>query len=136
YGVFASAVEPREPPLVGEPDVKGEAYVAFEKELRAREAAVDAFLETKRAEVLADLRRRAGEYLLAAARPDRKREEVDPDSLPAGESNALVVARWREYLTQTRAAHHPVLAPWNAFAALGKDFAAAAPAVCEALARP
>src|SRR5262249_14834635 len=43
YGVFASSVEPNELPLLGKPE-RTEAYLAFEKELQAREREVSGFL--------------------------------------------------------------------------------------------
>jgi hypothetical protein len=52
YGVFASSREPRDLPLLGEPP-RTPAYLAFDKELRARQRKMTEFLEAKRAEVLA-----------------------------------------------------------------------------------
>jgi hypothetical protein len=50
YGVFASSVEPKDLPLIGAPERTPE-YLAFEKELQAREAAVDRYREENKEEL-------------------------------------------------------------------------------------
>ncbi len=122
YGVFASSIEPNELPLIVRPEQTA-AVAAFEKELQARQAKVDALLRAQHAELLPRFRARAADYLLAT-RTEAKGEGLQP---------ALVV-RWRAYLAETRKKHHPVLAPWHAFAALPPaEFAAKAPAVAAGL---
>ncbi|HVR75117.1 MAG TPA: PSD1 and planctomycete cytochrome C domain-containing protein [Planctomycetota bacterium] len=131
YGVLASAVEPRDLPLIARP-AETEGYAVFEKELQKREAEVEKFVAEKRTELLGDTRKRLAEYLTAAA----TRQERDEDSekkrsrnLVAGELHPLIVGRWRRRLEETRKAHDPIFAPWNALAALGEDFADRAPAI-------
>src|SRR5262249_17543057 len=111
------------------------ATVAYETELQARQSKVDEFLALKRTELLAGLRSRAADYLLAAHNAERRPgEEAYPLLLP-GELNPRIRQRWRAFLKTTGASHHPVLAPWHAFAALPqKDFSAQAPAVAERVA--
>ena len=138
YGVFASAVEPKDPPLVGDPE-PSEEYRAFQKELEGRQAEVEKFVAEKRVETLADARKRAGEYLLAAATRPRRERGADAKSqdLPVGELNPRIVGRWRDYLDETAKKHHPVLAPWHAFAELKADeFGAKAPAALAAALEP
>jgi hypothetical protein len=125
YGVFAGSVEPADLPLFGKPEQTA-AYLAFEKELQARETKVNEFLETTRGELIGKFRARAGEYLLAAqvAPPPG---DGQPRMLTDGELHPRMIARWRSLLEETKKKHHPVLAPWHAFAALPqKDFAAQA----------
>jgi hypothetical protein len=125
YGVFASSVEPADLPLLGKPEQTA-AYLEFEKELQAREAKVNEFLEATRSELITKFRGRAGEYLLAAqiAPPST---DGQPRMLTDGELHPRMIARWRSLLQETKKKHHPVLAPWHAFAALQpKDFAAKA----------
>jgi hypothetical protein len=50
YGVFASSVEPKELPLIGQPDRTPE-LAAFEKELAKRKAEVEKYRETNKAEL-------------------------------------------------------------------------------------
>ena len=51
YGVFASSVEPIEPPLFSEPP-KTPAYESFRKELEKREKALADFVKTKQVQVV------------------------------------------------------------------------------------
>ena len=118
YGVFASSVEPDDPPLLGEPPVTP-AYAAFRKELASREGKLAAFVRAKQAEVTTAARTRAAEYLLAAyaARHQPSTEEfmllADGTDL-----NPAVLNRWRAYLDQTRKRNDPALAAWHRFAAM------------------
>jgi hypothetical protein len=122
YGVFASSVEPAELPLITAPAQTAE-LLKFQKELKAREDKLLAFARKKHAELLPRFRARVADYLLAAQGIDRKRDDKDNLSF-------LLVGRWRRYLAATRKAHHPIFAPWHAFAALpARDFAARAPAL-------
>jgi hypothetical protein len=125
YGVFASSTEPRDLPLIGQPEDSG-AYRDFEQGLKEREAEVQRFLEKKRDEINAEIRRRAAEYLLASAdkAPERRRGERRRD-VAAGELQPLVTERWRDFVAGAAKAHHPVLAPWHAFAALPAEERAA-----------
>src|SRR5205807_1804556 len=54
YGVFAASVEPKDLPLL-EPPKRTPEVIAFEEELARREAAVDAFLKRRQAEIVAGL---------------------------------------------------------------------------------
>src|SRR5262249_38149259 len=55
YGVFASSVEPKELPLIGEVKRTPEG-IAFEKELEKKEAELKAYVEKKHAEYIAKWR--------------------------------------------------------------------------------
>jgi hypothetical protein len=127
YGVFASSVEPRELPLLGSPE-KTPAYLAFEKELRAREQKLNEYLQNTHEELTAKLRALVVDYLLAVR--DRERPANEPALSQAADLKRAVLRRWQMFLNQTRRQHHPIFAPWHAFAALpAKDFAARAPAL-------
>ena len=122
YGVFASATEPKELPLIAEPEAT-EAYRTYEKEVAVREAEVTKVLEDKHRETVARLRKTAGEYLVRIARqpepsPEERRERGGGGNVAAGELNPMAVRRWREYLKAKSAEHHRVWAPWNALAAV------------------
>ncbi|MFO0928840.1 MAG: DUF1549 and DUF1553 domain-containing protein [Gemmataceae bacterium] len=118
HGVFASSNEPGDLPLLAAPPATGPGS-AFEKELQARQAKVDAFLRTATAEASAGFRARAVDYLLAAS---------DAKPLTAGDLTPMMVGRWRAYLAQAAKGHHPVLAPFVAFARLPQaEYAAKAP---------
>lgn len=137
YGVFASSTEPTVPPLFAEPP-KTDAFLAFDKELQAREKKLADFIRGKHADFVRGGKTRAAEYLLAA-NAIRRQQDTDDFMLIADGSdlNPTMVVRWKAYLTRTQRVHHPVFAPWHAFAALPeKDFAEKAAALSTQFARP
>jgi hypothetical protein len=138
YGVFASTVEPDELPLVRTP-TPGDATRDYDRQLRERTQARDAFLARCRDEIQADFRARVADYLRAAADLDfnPRHEKLDErgraDKLPPERLRGLI-ARWRARLDATRKAHDPIFAPWHAFAALpAGDFAAKAAELAQRL---
>jgi hypothetical protein len=131
YGVFASSVEPLEPPLFEDPP-KTPAYEAFRKELEKREQALAAFVRSKSAQVRDGARTRAGEYLLAA-HTLRDQPRTDDFMLIAdgNDLNPAMLSRWQAHLRRTRQTHDPVFAPWHLFAALSEsDFSSQAGSIC------
>src|SRR5262249_14211551 len=102
HGAFASAFEPKELPLIAQPE-RTPAYVAFEKELQARERKYAAALEEKRRAALARFRARAADYLLAAheGKDLRPRPPQGPDELAP-----LMVKRWQRFLAEPRKEHY------------------------------
>ncbi len=118
YGVFASTIEPVDPPLLDPPPDAPE-YLAFAKELRVREHKLVEFVDGKRAELVASARSRADEYLLAA-HAARDLPVTDDFMLIADgvDLNPTMIVRWRNDLERTRKVHHPVFAPWHALAKL------------------
>jgi mono/diheme cytochrome c family protein len=132
-GVFASSTEPKDLPLLAQPE-RTEAFVAFEKELQAREQKVTEFIQAKHAELLTRFRSRMADYLLQAQEAERSGGEFRDRGRTSGELSPRMVQRWQKYLSETRNSPHPVLAAWHAFAALpAKEFAAQAPAVAARL---
>jgi cytochrome c553 len=135
YGVFASCVEPGDPPLIGEPQ-ESEAYQKFTEELTKREKAFQEFRDTKYRELLADLRTRVKDYLcqvvvdaMKDGLPDDADLSFNPDEL-----RPAVVRRWKQYLERTAKEHEPVFSLWHEFAALPADgFATSAAQILERL---
>jgi mono/diheme cytochrome c family protein len=126
YGVFASSVEPAELPLLTRPDPTA-GPTPFQKELQARQDKVDRFLKEQYADLLPRFRAQASDYLLAARNLDRPRGDR---RLGRDDLNRALMRRWRQYLGAARKGHHPVLAPFLAFAALPeKDYATKAAAL-------
>ncbi len=119
YGVFASSIEPKDLPLIEEPK-KTEAYLAFEKELQAREAEVAKFRDAKRAEYLANLRKpeTIAAYLLFVHDARGLDMEKAINLVRARDLNPLMAHRWKTFLDETAKSHHAIFAPWHAFAAL------------------
>src|SRR5204863_7184801 len=136
-GVFARAVEPTVPRLFEEPP-RTAPYVAFERELRARERKLAAYVGAQHARVVEGARARAAEYLLAAhALRDQPSTEEFMLLADGGDLNPTMILRWKVYLERTRRTHHPVWAPWHALVDLPeKDFAARAAGVCAKLGKP
>ncbi len=111
YGVFASSSEKQ----LAIPDATPE----FEAELHAREKELNDFVEATLDETRHGLRTKAGEYLLAAESIRDHPDIMDFMFVEnPGEINRFVLGRWRNFLERTSKGHHPVLAPWHAFAAL------------------
>lgn len=121
YGVFASSSEPGEKPLIGEPGDPA-AYADYLAEKKRRVEERDRFRAAKEAEVRAELRRRAGEYLLAAHEAQRLGDASQAEKLARERKlDPGVVQRWSRALEQWRQSHHPIFAPWFAFAALADE---------------
>jgi len=135
YGVFASSIEPAEAPLIGKP-ADGKAYEEFTQELAKREGAHKEFRERKHRELLADLRRRVGDYLMQVV---VEKEGPPPPaelelSFEPAELRPSVVRHWREFLARAAKQRNPVFVPWHEYAALNKDtFAQGAAAITERL---
>ena len=125
YGVFANSEEPTELPLLKTPEPTP-AYLAFEKELGARRQKLNEFLAAEHAALAKGARTRVGDHLLAA---QRQRGDTGPPPSARG-LNLVMVQRWGTFLESTRQEHHPIFAPWHAFAALpAEEFGAKASAL-------
>jgi mono/diheme cytochrome c family protein len=130
YGVFAGSLVEKQVPLT-RPAPTPE-YRAYKKEIDRREQEVARFRETKHAELLQRLRGQTVEYLTAVLEVDKLPGGEVYVTMGPGEINPAVVRRWDRFLTETGKGHHPIFAPWHAFAALPPDeFSSRAPAVAE-----
>jgi hypothetical protein len=128
YGVLDSSTEPKELPLLATP-ASTPASLAFEKELEAREAAVETYKHDHAQAILADARKPAAiaEYLIGAQTAGREGGEAKDDL------NHYLLARYRTLLGTT-GAKDPVMGPWHAYAALpAAEFAARSQEVTEKL---
>ena len=126
YGVLRSASEPKEFPLIEQPE-RTASYLAFEAELKKRQAVVRAHLERKHGELLRLGRSRIGESLMAAR--EVSGGQGDRRAVAAKYGLPLeLITRWAEFLAETRKSHHPIFAAWFAFAAIpDASFGAQAP---------
>src|SRR5207248_692920 len=95
YGVFASSTEPKNLPLLGEPEETPE-YLAFKKELDARQKAVADYQEKNKAELAAKNRK---------FRDELKALEKKVDAWQAGSPGAPPRAMVLEDLPQPREPH-------------------------------
>jgi len=132
YGVFASSTEPRDQPLIAEPN-RSEAYLTYERELNKLQGAVDQYLQQRHAEWQKKGRDKIADALLACRELERgadMRAVSGKHGLPTE-----FLRRWQTFLAETRKAHHPLFATWFRFAALpDAEFAAKAPALAAATA--
>jgi hypothetical protein len=137
YGVFASCAEPTIPPLFADPPDTKE-YAAFAKELQAREAKLTEFVRAKHDELVKSAQVRVAEYLMAAnAQRDQPTTEEFMLIADGADLNPTMIVRYQKYLERTRKSRHPAWVIWHALADLPeKEFAAKAPPVCAALAKP
>jgi len=134
YGVFASCYEPPVPPLFAPPPTT-EAYLKFDNELKAREKNLTDFVQAKHSELVNGAKKRVAEYLLAA---EMLRDQPDTQDFMllsnTEDLNPTMIRRWKGFLDRTEKQHHPVFAPWHAFAALKEmEFVEKAAGVCASL---
>ncbi|MGQ0635952.1 MAG: PSD1 and planctomycete cytochrome C domain-containing protein [Planctomycetaceae bacterium] len=130
YGVLSSSAEPDELPLLDvSPDPN--LYAEYLAKRAQREKNIKAFREEKEDEVQRQLRQQSSEYLLMAWQM-RNRSVPDQEGGPTLHPAAL---RWKDALAKWEQAHHPIFAPWFAFAALPEEeFATAAEPVAATIA--
>ena len=130
YGVFASCNEPADKPLLGAASLP-QAYSEYATERKKREEELKNFRESKEHEALSQLRQRTGDYLLTAFEGKQLADNSKTEALARERKlDPGVVRRWISRLDESAREHHPIFAPWFAFAALaGKDFAEQARAV-------
>jgi hypothetical protein len=118
HGIFSSSIEPKEAPLLAEPE-ETPVYRDFQRQLAAKQAALDGYLEKVERELKAERRLKAAEYLMAwhdfkavtNGRPRNtfmQRRGLDP----------RVAAAWNDYLKPRAARPHRIWGPWFAFESL------------------
>ena len=123
YGVFASCHEPGDKPLLGTAPVPGQ-YNEYLAERKKGEEELNNFRQAKEHEALTQIRLRTGDYLLAAFEGRRLDDPSKAEALARERKlDPGVVHRWAAQLDACSKEHHPVFAPWFAFAGLSeKDF--------------
>ncbi len=114
HGVFASSIEPREPPLI----LSASQHGSFEKyltELHQRSRQLDDYLQQQHTALTASFRAKFAEYLVAG-----QREPVQANFLAvmflidaSKDLNPVMVQRWARFLERARRQHDPVFAPWR-----------------------
>ena len=129
YGVFASTVEPKDPPLIGEVE-RTPAYLEFEKELNKREEAVRELSSKLFAEHLEKLRKKESisSYLLAVHALKGKPNEQVQSYLRSHDLSPYVFGRWQRFLNEKAETRASVFGPLNALSLMpDEQFAAKAP---------
>jgi len=134
YGVFRSSTEPNVPPLAGPPPTRDD-HVLYEAELAIREKRLIDFVTGKHRNLVNGARLRTAEYLLAAHEA-RNQPPVDDFMLIAdpGDLNPSMIARWRQFLSDTKKRKDAAFLHWHAVAELpDATFAEQAPALLKAV---
>ena len=113
YGVFASTVEPKDPPLLDPHDVTG-MRAKFEAEYAKKRKAADDFAADMYATHLAKFRTAdAVAHYLMAARDARGKTPAEVDALAtARKLEPVLITRWRDYLGDPARKADPVFGPW------------------------
>ncbi|MBX3179445.1 MAG: PSD1 domain-containing protein [Candidatus Hydrogenedentes bacterium] len=125
YGIFRSASEPAEPPLIEEPDPDDPEYQAYQKELQEKEADREALVDRLQIDLLKHGRDKAADYLLASHKAWDMADNHLKVVAKEHELKGDLLIRWRNHLKTLSEAHHPVLGPWFAYRALpAEEFAA------------
>lgn len=99
YGVFASSEEPKEMPLIGQPERTPE-YLAFEADVKKQEAEVESLRHRRFDMQIEKLRKAEGisAYLLAVHDTKGKSNEQVRDLLTTRQLNHHVYDRWKKFL--------------------------------------
>jgi len=138
YGVFASSVEPKELPLIGEV-VRTPEVIAFEKELEKREAEYKAEAERRFTNAVNKLKTAdsIAEHLRAVLDAKGLDQPLIATMLRERDLSPFVFNRWRAFLTENTREPSPVFTPLVELrAVVGPDFETKAPGVLKSLKTP
>lgn len=126
HGIFASSAEPHIPPLIATTE-ELPRYEAYKKELDRRLELLDQFMKGEQAKLQLSFREKIGEYMLASYKEKVQANFVAVMFLIDAKKdlNPVMIQRWARLFEKSRQKHHPVLAPWNALAALNTEGATA-----------
>ncbi len=135
YSIFNNSREAADPPVIGEPSDKT-AYLAFQKELAARQLDLDAFLRKQYVELVAPLRsaKKIAEYLMAT-----RAAHIDPQAYAASGlgPSPFIVDRWKSYLDRAAKGDDSIFRAWRVYSEIsGPDFPQKARSATAMLARP
>jgi len=115
YGVFASSIEPKEPPLIGMGQ-KTPANLEYETEVAKLQGEVTKYREKRHADILAALRQPkvVADYLMAAQEGKSLKNDEEIRSLAQKKDLiAFVLGRWKSFLDKAAKAKNPIFAEWQ-----------------------
>ena len=114
YGVFSASTE-RTIQLDSKPDETKE-FLDFKKGYDERVKKLQDTFEKRKEELLAKLRAKTPEYLVAVLDADKLPTEEHYEIRGPDDLNPTIARQWQSYLFQNAKEFHPVWAPWHAFA--------------------
>lgn len=135
YGVFRSAREPAELPLLNEPDPEDPRYQDYLEEVARAEAETEKVIDEIQRGLLRHARENVAGYLLTAQETLGLPSDAEAFRGRAAERelNWQIADRWRAYLESDDRAGDPVFRLWRALAALPPEsFAGQAPDAIQA----
>ncbi|HEV8605147.1 MAG TPA: PSD1 and planctomycete cytochrome C domain-containing protein [Tepidisphaeraceae bacterium] len=116
YGVFASSVEPGDPPELGTAANNPEQRAAYEKELKEKEAEVEKFKVKRFGELVGGARsaKQIEASLLASLETSGGTREQFRDAATKHSVSRGMVERWHNYMKKTASGNDAVWGPWHA----------------------
>jgi hypothetical protein len=96
-------------------------YLEFKKGYDERTAKLHETFEKRKQELLAKLRLKTPEYLLAVLEADKLPTEEHYEIRGPDDLNPTIARQWQSYLFHAAKNFHPVWAPWHEFAKLPKS---------------
>ena len=122
YGVFRSAEEPSELPLIREPDPDAPEYQAFIAALAEKDREHDALITELHVELARHAREKAVDYMMAVHTLTGVEDAETLRTLARDEGLLWqLVERWQTYLLERSDSNDAVFAPWFAFSSLPED---------------
>jgi hypothetical protein len=127
HGIFNSCIEPREGPELLEGS-EAAAYRDYQRQLAAREGALEAFRERVERELAASWRSKIAEYLMVLQEHKKLTNGLPRNTFVQRRGLEPAVANaWHDYLKSRAGRHHPIWTPWFEFTSVpDKDFPARA----------
>ena len=124
HGIFASSVEPKEKPLLGDIEQKSPQYQDYLKERAKLEAKVQDFYREDVGKFFADFRKNSASYLIILDEiKDKDRSELG-QYIRKNKLNQDAARLWQNILGRTRGGYNAVMGPYHEFAKLSdKEFA-------------
>ncbi len=119
YGVFAGSTEPKDLPLIADPDPSDPKYQEYVKVTGEARKRVDDYFNGKHQEFRERYRKQATGYWLAAYEGKKIASEDEFQAMARDRKlQHRTVRRWQSYLDESAKKFDPILAAWNAFNAI------------------
>ena len=130
YAIFANIREPQELPLLGHAGKLSPKQAIYAERLDRIEKVNQEYRSRRHAEMLAFFKTQTAAYLIASRDAEGRSNPEIEELVRDRQLNLHVLARWRKYLRDSKAAGDPVFCLWHASAAVpDKDFAAKWPQI-------